>query len=324
MVGSGAGASLGEAHGDGVYRGAVLLIEVFADVLLSLLLLTALGALVGWLVGMPVAPLSNLVFNLFTPALVFETLVSANIAAELVPRIVFVVAAGFVVAAALGLGWAAARGRSRPVGAAMALSLAVVNLGNMGLPVAGLAFGDEGLAVAVVAFVAGSVLNNSFGIVIASLSEAQFGAALRAPLSVPALWAVLPALAVRGFGLALPSWLGDTTSMLAQAAIPVMLVVLGLQATAGRPTRRDLGSALGPALVRLTIGPAIAWLAAVAVGLDGLAQRVLIVLGGMPTAVIAPIIANRHAAAPTRVARAVMVSTACSFVTLAVLIAWLR
>jgi malate permease and related proteins len=302
----------------------VLLVEVFAEVLLPLVLLTSLGALVGRLVGMPVEPLSNLVYNLFTPALVFEVLVSVDIAAGLVSRIVFVVGAGFVVSAGLGLGWAALRGRSRPVAAGAALSLAVVNLGNMGLPVAGLAFGDDGLAVAVVAFVAGSVLNNSLGIVIASLSEGRLVTALRAPLSVPALWAVLPALAVRGFDLGLPSWLGATTGMLAQAAIPVMLVVLGLQATTGRPTRRDLGSAAAPALVRLTTGPAIAWGAAVAVGLDGLVLRTLVVLGGMPTAVIATIIATRHAAAPARVARVVLVSTICSFVTLTVLIAWLR
>jgi malate permease and related proteins len=194
----------------------------------------------------------------------------------------------------------------------------------MGLPVAGLAFGADGLAVAVVAVVAGSVLNNSLGIVIASLSEGCLRTALRAPLGVPALWAVPPALALRGLDVALPSWLAETTGLLAQAAIPVMLVVLGLQATATRPRRVDLGSALGPAVVRLTTGPAIAWAASVAVGLDGLVQRTLVVLGGMPTAVIATIIATRHAAAPARVARVVMVSTVCSFLTLTLLIAWLR
>jgi malate permease and related proteins len=302
----------------------VLLFDVFSDVLLPLVVLTSLGALVGRLVGMPVEPLSNLVFNLFTPALTFQTLVAVDIAPGLVPRIIAVVAAGFLVSGGLGLGWSTFRGHGRPVAAATALSLAVVNLGNMGLPVAGLAFGDEGLAVAVVAFVAGSVLNNSFGIVIASLSEGRLGAALRAPLTVPALWAVLPALAVRGFDLALPGWFAETTSLLAQAAIPVMLVVLGLQATASRPSRVDLTGALGPSLVRLVAGPAIAWTASIAVGLDGGVQRVLIVLGGMPTAVIATIIATRHAADPERVARVVMVSTVGSFVTLTLLIAWLR
>lgn len=303
----------------------MLLLDVFGEVLLPLLLLTSLGAFVGRAVGVPVEPLSNLVYNLFTPALVFDTLVDLDIDAGLVPRIVLVVAVGFLVSALLGMGWASMFGtRSRHVLAATALSVAVTNLGNMGLPVAELAFGSAGLAVAVVAFVTGSVLTNSLGIIIASLSEVRLGPALRAPLKVPALWAVGPALLVRGLDLRLASWVGETTGLLAQAAIPVMLVVLGLQATRRRPTGRDLTAAIGPATLRLATGPAVAAGATVLLGLSGVPQRTLIVLGGMPTAVIATIIATRHAAAPDRVARNVMVSTVLSFITLTVLIAVLR
>lgn len=301
----------------------MLLLEVFSEVLLPLVLLASLGALVGLRVGVPVVPLSNLVYNLFTPALVFYTLVDVELDARLVPRIVMVVALGFLVSAVVGVGWAAFRGQPRPWATATALSLAVINLGNMGLPVARLAFGEAGLGVAVVAFVTGSVLNNSFGIVIASLSETRLRTAFRAMLSVPALWAVLPALAVRGSGVSLPGWFAESVGLLAQAAIPVMLVVLGLQA-ANRVERSELTSVAVPSVLRLLLGPAVAWGATVLFGLDGVAQRTLIVLGGMPTAVIATIIATRHGAAPERVARMVVVSTIASFLSLTTLIALLR
>ena len=302
----------------------MLLLDVFAGVMMPLILLAGLGALVSRRAGLLVGPLSILVFNLFIPALVFTTIITVDIDADIVPRIAAVVAgvsllSGLVgVAAGRLLRWSPRRS------AATGLALGVINLGNMGIPVSGLAFGPEGLAVAVVAFIVSAMLNNSFGIVLASTGEGvSVGRALLAPLRVPAMWVLPPAFVVRIGGLKPGAWLMEPTALLADASIPLMLVVLGLQVTAHRPRLRDLTGLATPIVVRLIGGPLLAYGLTVLVGVEGVVQHTLIVLGGMPPAVVGTIIATRHDADPTWVAQTVMFATLASFVTLTGLIALL-
>ncbi len=302
-----------------------MLLSVFSEVMLPLALLAVAGALVGRSAGVPVVPLSVLVYHLLSPALVFDTLVGADIDGDLVPRVVAVVVGVSVGCAALGVIYALVRGQARAEAAATVLCLAVVNTGNLGLPVARLAFGEIGLAVAVVAYVAGSVVTNTFGIVIASMADGRrLRSALVAPLKVPPLWAAAAAIVVRETGLEPGPWLAEGVAMLAAAAIPMMLVVLGMQASAQRPTSGELLEVLVPVGLRLVAGPLIAWGIGTLVGLSGVALATMVVLGGMPSAVIATIIATRFDARPALVARTVGVSTMLSLVTLTVLLALVR
>jgi malate permease and related proteins len=292
-------------------------------VMAPMLLLTGLGAWVGKRARMPVRALSALVFNLFSPALVFDILATLDIPQQLVPRIVAVVVIGFVVSAAVTYLLSTMLHWSRPAAAGAALCVAMANMGNMGLPISALAFGSEGLAVAVVAMVTASVLANSGGIVIASLAGNGVGGALVSPLKVPALWAVVPGLLVNAGVVPLPVWLGSTSETLAGAAIPTMLVVLGLQIVERIPTPGDAVQLALPLSLRLLMGPAVAAAAALLVGLDGLARNTMIVLGGMPTAVATTIIAVQYHAQPELVSRTAVLSTGFSFVTLTLLIAFL-
>lgn len=290
--------------------------------MLPLILLAGLGAVVGRRAAVPVEALSKLVFDLFTPALVFTTIVTVDIDADLVPRIAAVIAGVMIVSGLVGVGAGRALRWSSRRAAATGLSLGLINLGNMGLPVSGLAFGPEGLAVGVVAFITGSIVNNSFGVVLASSGESvSWHRALLAPLRVPAVWALPPAFAIRLGGFEPGPWLVEPTSLLAAAAVPLMLVVLGLQVTASRPRLREFSSLVAPTAARLLGGPLLAYGLTELVGLQGVAQHTLIVLGGMPPAVLATIIATRHDADPTLVAQTVMVATTLSFVTLTALIA---
>lgn len=199
----------------------------------------------------------------------------------------------------------------------------MANMGNMGLPISALAFGSEGLAVAVVAMVTASVLANSGGIVIASLAGNGVGGALSSPLKVPALWAVVPGLLVNAGVVPFPAWLSSASETLAGAAIPTMLVVLGLQIVERIPTPGDAVQLALPISLRLLLGPVVATGAALLVGLDGVARSTMIVLGGMPTAVATTIIAVQYDAQPELVSRTAVLSTGFSFVTLTLLIAFL-
>lgn len=297
---------------------------VFLEVMLPLLALAGLGAWVARRVGMPVGPLAGLVFHLFAPALVFHTLANLEIRSELMLRVVAATVLAFVVTGAAGFALSYALGQRRSIVAATTLCTVLANTGNMGLPISALAFGSEGLSVGVVVFVTSSALANSGGVVIASLAGRRIRGAILAPLRVPSLWAVPPALVVNVGGIALPGWLDATAETLADAAIPAMLVVLGLQCVVSIPRLADLSRTAGVLGLRLLAGPLVAAAATTVAGLGDVPQRTMIVIGGMPTAVIATIIAAQYDAEPEFVARTVVASTAASFVTLTVLIALLR
>ena len=70
------------------------MLSVFFDIVLPVVLVAALGAALGRWRGVPAQPLSTVVFFLFTPALVFDSLANTELAAGLALRIV---AAGLIV-----------------------------------------------------------------------------------------------------------------------------------------------------------------------------------------------------------------------------------
>ncbi len=295
--------------------------RVFLDVILPVLVIASLGGVVGRRVGLPVKPLSAMVFNVFSPALIFHNLSTIDLAAGTAFRLVAVVLSVFVVLTLASLALSKALHHDRQTTAAITLCAAVANSGNMGLPMAKLAFGDDGFRFALLTFVATSLLTFSAGIVIASMaSQASIRRSLIAPAKVPALWAAAAGLTVHLSRWTLPKSIDSVANTLGAASIPLMLVVLGLQVISSND-RRLAGSDMTIAVVlRLICSPLVAWGATTLIGLHGVPQRTLILTAGMPTAVMASVIAMGYDAKPALVSRVVVSSTLASIASLTVLV----
>lgn len=300
------------------------MLKVFLEVVLPVALVAVVGGLVGRWRNVPVPPVSALAFYLFSPALVFHSLATTSVSADVSVKIVLVMLASYVAMYAASTAWSLVMRHPAPMRAAFALGATTPNVGNMGLPVALLAFGQPGLQVAVMNFVAGSLMANSAGLVVASTAGGvNWGQIWRVPFRYPALYAALAGIAVNVLKIHLPTAIDSPINSLQVAAVPVMLVVLGLQL-------RDAGGrdhvvdTVAVNVGRLTIAPVIAWFAATALGLDGVTRATLVVLAAMPTAVIATIVATEFKAEPTFVTRVVVTSTLLCMVTLSVLISIVR
>lgn len=300
------------------------MVEVFLNVILPVVLVAALAGALDRYRPIPVEPIASIVFFLFTPSLVFHSLSNTELPAELSIRIVAFAIVVFLAGYAASVAWSLARRHDPQLRAGLALSVTSVNAGNMGLPVTLLAFGDAGLEVAVVHFISVATLAASASVVVASMAGGSARDALIAPFRFPVVYAAAAGLAVSGFGIELPVTIAAPTGSLAGAAVPVMLVVLGLQLGRGLGGRGDLIDTGAATVLRLAAGPAIALGATYVLGIDGTAQRVLIVLGGMPTAVFATILATEFEARPQFVTRSVVTSTLLSVLTLTVLITLVR
>ncbi|MGK2965304.1 MAG: AEC family transporter [Tepidiformaceae bacterium] len=295
------------------------MLRVFLEVVLPVALVAIAGGIVGRWRNVPVPPISALVFYLFSPCLVFNSMATTEVSADTSFRILGVMLVTFAVMYAAASAWSFAVRHEPPMRAAYALAATTPNVGNMGLPVALLAFGDAGFDIAVMNFVLGATMVNTLGIAIASMAGGSRAAALRAPFRYPALYAAFGGLVVNALNVDLPTTIRAPIESLAAAAIPVMLTVLGLQLrnAGGRDNLLDTASVNAG---RLVIAPIVAWFAATALGLDGIPRATLTVLAAMPTAVIATILATEFRAVPAFVTRIVVTSTLLSMLTLTVLI----
>lgn len=297
--------------------------RVFLDVVLPVALVAVAGGIVGNWRKITLAPVSALVFYLFSPALVFHSLATTTLSAGTSLRIVAVMVATYAAMYVVATVWSLVVRHEPSMRAGFALAATTPNVGNMGLPVAHLAFGQAGFEVAVMNFVAGAILANSGGIAIASLAGGSKMEALRAPFRYPSVYAALAGLVVSAFHVKLPLFVDAPIGTLAAAAVPVMLVVLGLQLRHAVGTDRLIDTAAVNA-VRLGVAPVVAWFVASAVGLGGIERGTLVVLSAMPTAVIATIVATEFKTQPAFVTRAVVTTTLTAMLSLTVLITLVR
>ena len=206
------------------------MLDVFFDVVLPVIIVALLGGAVGRWRGITVPPLSGLVFYLFGPALVFNSMSKTELSASLGVKIVAVMVVTFTAMFVASSAWSLFRRHDAGLRAGFALAATSPNVGNMGLPVSALAFGDLGLQVAVVNFVAGAVLVNSAGIAIASMAggDAACGA-LDAPFNIRTCTPRGLGILVKVLDIDLPTAIDSPVQTMAGATIPLMLVVLGLQ-----------------------------------------------------------------------------------------------
>lgn len=298
------------------------MLQVFFEVVLPVALVAIVGGLVGRKLAFDVTTFSRAVFWLFSPTLVFRGISGVDRAGGEVVRVVAVAAAVFLVNIALAQAFTRARGDDDRAVAGATLASGLANQGNLGLPLSRLAFGAAGLELGTLIWVTNIVLTNSVGIAAASLGRGQIRSAMGAPFRFPAIYAAVAGIVVNATNVELPVALDESVGSLAGAAIPCMLIVLGLQFHL--PSRGDLVDPVLVSINRLVVGPLVAWGVASAIGLAGVPWRESIMMAGMPTAVMVTIMAAQLDAKPATAVRTVVVSTMGSLVTLTILISLLR
>ena len=174
------------------------------------------------------------------------------------------------------------------------------NSGNMGLPLAVLAFGEAALPAAVVLFLVENLLHFSLGIYIL-----DHHARLTNLWRMPVVLAALAGLGVSVSGIELWPPLLTAIRMLGEISIPLLLFSLGVRLTDANFHTWRIGVA--GAAARPLIGMAIAWGAARLLGLDARNSAMLLIFGALPPAVLNYVFAERYRQEPEKVASIVMI-----------------
>lgn len=272
--------------------------------------------------GLEKQALSRAVFYVLSPCLVFSSLVTSQLAAAELFDLV-----SFTLLTILSMGilaWLLARALhlSRTETAALMLMVMFVNGGNYGLTLNQLRYGDEGLARAVVYFVSSTVILYTIGIFLASSGQLSWRQALSRLWQMPPVYATVLALLVYGFQIPLPLPLLRGVEVAGAGAIPVMLLVLGMQ-LADLQGQARLRLAIPAISLRLLIAPVVALGLTFLLNMEGLARSTSIIEASMPPAVFNIILATEFDLQPTAVTSIVAIATLLSPITLAVIITYL-
>jgi hypothetical protein len=298
------------------------LLSLFLNNLLPIFLAASAGYLLAHRLKVPVRPLSQSAFYIFSPCLIFRLMTSTKLSGTEIGRAVL-----FSSATGLSIGFLAwILGKllrfERKLLAATAVASMFTNAGNYGLAVTLFAFGEEALSYASIFFVTNALMAYSIGALIASLGSASMAQSLKNLLRVPALYGMLLGIGVMALDWQIPLPVYRAIDLLADASIPVLLVVLGMQLQASQWQGNRLPLAVASGL-RLIAAPVLAIGLSQLFGLEGSARQAMVLEASMPTAVLTTVIATEYNLQPTFVTAVVFTTTLLSPLTLTPLLSFL-
>jgi predicted permease len=302
---------------------AQLLLSIFASDILPIFIIAGVGYLLARHAAVQVHTLSRVTFHALAPALVFNILTTSTLSGLEFGRMAafyVLVAASAAVMARLA---AIPLRLDRASLSAFLLVVVCSNSGNYGLPVALLAFGREALTFASVYFVSSAIFSYTGGVLLAASGRRSIRQALGGVARVPAVYGALAAGITLALGLPVPDAVARPMALLSDAALPMMVLVLGMQLErATWPDRPAM--VIVASLLSLVATPLAAFGIARLLGLQGAALQAGVLQASMPSAVITTILALEFDVAPSFVTSVVCVTTLLSPVTLTVLIAFLQ
>jgi len=295
------------------------MLDVFINIIMPVFLVAVLAGVFQRWRNVPAGPISQVTLYMLAPSLIFKSLVEQEIPQSVSIGIVLTVLCGTTLLIITSYIISIIMRHDGSMRGAFILSSAFPNVGNLALPVLMLAFGEEGLAIGVIIFVTQATIGFSFGVFVAANSSMDVLQAIKQIFKIPAIYATALAMIVRTLDIELPFIVSQPISLLGQSAIPMMLVVLGLQL--GNQFQLDKVISLSLAvIVRLFLSVPLIYFTTLMFNLNPLAQGVVIVAYAMPVAVFTIILATEFKTNPKFVTNAVVTSTILSAVTLAIVI----
>jgi len=298
------------------------LLQTFTNNLLPILIISGAGFLLGKFLEVEPRPIGRVTFYILSPILVFNLLMESKLSLDRIGLMMgYAAAVNFLVA---GLAYLAGRIlRLDRIGLTVVVLTSLFgNSGNYGLPLISFAFGQEALAYASVYFVTNAILINTAGVLIASLGRLNLKESLLGLLKVPATYAILAAMLVMRMDWQLPTPLARTVSLAANAAIPLMLILLGLELQRAEWTKNIRALGIG-AVLRLLVGPFVGLGLSSLFGLNAPARQAGVTEAAMPSAVLTTVLASEYNLDSSLVTAIVFTTTLLSPLTLTPLLLYL-
>ena len=263
---------------------------------------------IGWAYGRRTQPdlvtFNRIVLDVLSPLLVYTALADRGFRWE--DHTALIGGGALLILATGAIAWGMARAAHTQPRTLVPVVM-FTNAGNMGLPLALLAFGPEHFGAAVALFSISNLLHFSLGARITS-AHARTRDLMLSPLMIASALGFASALS----GVRPPDAIFTGMKLLGDAMLPLMLFALGVRLTLLR--REDVPRGLFGAFARPLIGIACAVPLAWALGLEGPARAQLILFGALPPAATQFLLADRYRQEPERVAAMILLGNALAIV----------
>ncbi len=262
------------------------------------------------------ATLSKLALYVLFPALLTDIMYQTTISFE--EAIGIFIAFGLTYFLLCLISWGIGRklGFSESLQKSLLATTALSNSGNMGLPVTLFALGEAGLERAVIYLISWNII--VFSTMPAILKGGGFRSSIIFTIKAPIIWGMILGLTLNLWDINLPLKLDDGLHLLREAAIPISLLLMGIQISKNRfqPGTYELCASL----VRLLGGAFVAYLVGKILNLEMLDLQVLVLQSAMPSALASFLIVSEFGGDATRTSKVVVVSTLLSFLTLPIIL----
>jgi malonate transporter len=308
------------------------------DSLVPVVLLIASGYLAGrwrWLAQTAVKDLTQLIFFLLSPALLFRTMSQVRIEQlDFMP-----VAAYFVAAMVLFAGILLMRGFSRH-SAVLALAATFSNTVMIGIALVNLLFGSQGLVTLLTLVSVHALVLLTLATVVLELAVRRDAAremsaqgksasmlgivlqSLKASILHPVPLPILLGLLYAQTGWGITAVIDKPLALLGSALSPMALVLVGVSLAYTRVGRHWRG-ALALASAKNLLHPLLVWLFCAWMGVSGLPMTVMVVTAALPIGANVFLFSQRYGVAEDLVTASVAMSSVLALITLTAALALL-
>ena len=306
------------------------ILNAFSEVLLPVVVVVALGYLLRRVYPLDSRTLNRVSLYGLTPCFVFVTLLRTDVAGAEATQLALQMGAVMLATTLCAFVAAIPFRFSAQQRSGFLLTSTFMNSGNYGLSVSRFAFGEIGIQYAVIGYLTQAILSQTLAVYLATVGRGSHRSALGQVFRLPLIYAVLLAIGLRLFGIRLDESNGSLAlglyrglRLVADAALPTLLLILGTQLTNREPVT-NTGALAMAALLRLLVSIPLAYGAGLLVGLSGMPLYVGTIQAAMPTAVNMIVLAVEFDAWPEFVSNGVIITTVGSLVSLTVLLALFR
>ncbi|MDV2685246.1 AEC family transporter [Alkalihalophilus lindianensis] len=292
---------------------------IFFHVMLPVLLVFVLGFLIQKWKKVDIKPISTVAIYVMTPCLVFRTFYTSELNLQYVYMITFslVLLFGLIF---INKVYAKVKQLSTSQESGLILATAFMNSGNYGAPIILFAYGEAGFAYSVSFMVLQAIIMNFFGVYYAAKGKNGMKIAKKAVLSMPATYAVTLALLFNVFAIDIPNPFMLTIDMIAEATVPTVMLILGMQLALIKWGDFDWPNLSFGFVTRLFISPLLAFGILLFLPVDPLLAKVLIVSAAMPSAATIVMYAVQFQSEPRLVSSITLMTTIGSVITITALL----
>lgn len=294
-------------------------------IILPVFIIFSIGYIGQKCIGFDIKSISTAALYLMSPFLAFRTFYTNELTMDYFYIVLFSLLLTIILLLVVWITASSMRA-TRSQLSAMILGGVFMNSGNYGAPVVLFAFGAVGFDYAVIMMVFQSLLMNTVGIFFASMGgeeKSTLRQSAQRVIRMPLIYAAFLGIGLQLVSIPIPTAVMEAISLVADASIPTVMLVLGMQLAAISRKRVAYRYVSAVSMIRMIASPLIAVGILYFMPVNDLLKSVIIVQASMPAAANTTMLALQFGTEPDLVSFTTFFTTLISIITIPVVLFFL-